>query len=489
MSPGNSEERRAAAPHGGALATAASIRGEDPYRAPRLDSGELPDAGRARSRSALGWTTAAATATALLVLGAIWRTSPVEALGAGAAAGGPGSTLRLPAAYTFLSPICEGYDALTLLTISQHAALLGWLIAGFIAFRIVRRRRRRVANIRPRAAHAEGLLFVALLLSFAGAYVLGALVPRPMAALTLSDRDELAIDVHSHTSASHDGRPGFDADANRRWHAAAGFAAAYVTDHRYFSGADAGARGNPARAGDGTLLLSGIESMAPHSRITILGARASMALDESGHVDLARLTTDTGVVAVLTTPAALDRVPATMRLDAVETSDGAPLGLMFTRRLAPEIGAFATSRRLVGVAGSNNHGWGRTASAWTVLRIPNWRAMSPDSLDSAIRSTLRHDGSAVRVVARGSTPLPRSIGALVATPALLVWSVVTRLSLIERLSWLAWIWATAWLVMFTGRRARRRDADAPALPNGGASSAGRARRFPAPARTAALRGR
>lgn len=457
-----------------------------------MEPGESPDSGLTRSRIARRWTTVAAIATALLVVGAIWRTSPVEALGTGAAGGGPGSTLHLPAAYTFLSPICEGYDALTLLTISQHAALLGWLIAGFIAFRIVRRRRRRLAKIRARAAHTEALLLVALLLCFAGAYVLGALVPRPMAALELTDRNELAVDVHSHTSASHDGRPGFDAAANRRWHAAAGFAAAYVTDHRYFSGADAGARGNPARAGDGTLLLSGIESMAPHSRITLLGARASMALDENGHVDLDRLTADTGVVAVLTTPAALDRVPATMRLDAVETSDGAPLGLMFTRRLAPEIDAFAASRRIVGVAGSNNHGWGRTASAWTVVRIPNWRAMSPDSLDGAIRSTLRHDARAVRVVARGSTPLPRSIGALVATPALLLWSVVTRLSTIERLSWLAWIWAAAWLAVLIGRRAARsaeRGDEARRPPNGDASSAGRARRFPAPVRTAALRGR
>lgn len=475
------------------MATAARLRDEGRLLPPAPELDQRPRRGALLSRPAVVWTGVAAAATVLLVLGALWRTSPVEALGVGARGGGSGSTLYLSAAYTLLSPICEGYDALTLLTLSQHAALLAWLVAAFGAFRIVRRRRRRLASVRQRALHAEGLLLVAFLLCFAAAYVVGALVPRPMAALALTDRDELAVDVHSHTSASHDGRAGFDAEANRRWHAAAGFAAAYITDHRHYDAAIAGARGNPRLAGEGTVLLPGIESAAPHSRLTLLGARSSMALDRDGHVDLDRLAVDTGIVAVLTTPASLDRVPATMRLDAVETSDGAPLGLMFTRRLAPEIRIFARSRGLARVAGSNNHGWGRTASAWTVLRIPNWRAMSPDSLDSAIRSTLRHGTRSVRVIARGSTPLPQSIGALVATPVLLAWSVATRLSTAERLSWLLWIWAAAGAAILVSARAARGGSDAAdsgaSPPNDGASFAVRARRSPGRARRVALLGR
>ena len=125
------------------------------------------------------------------------------------------------------------------------------------------------------------------------------------------------------------------------------------------------------------------------------------------------------------------------------------------------------------------------ASAWTVLRIPGWEAMSPDALDGAIRRTLRHPGSSVRVVARGSTPLPRSVGALVATPALIAWSVVTRLTVPERLSWLAWIWGLTGLAVLFAARQR----GAAVLPNDGASSAGRVRRSPGRDRRAALRGR
>ena len=441
---------------------------------------------RRRSRAAAWWIGGAAIASGLVIVGAVWRVSPVEALGVAARGGGVDATLHLPAAYTILSPICEGYDALTLLTLSQHGALLAWLLVLFAAFRFLRRRRRRMANVRQRAVHVEGLLVMAFLVAFVSWYTIGTLVPRPMAAIELPDRDELAVDVHSHTAASHDGRTSFDAAASRRWHAAAGFAAAYVTDHRNFGGAIDGVRGNPARAGDGTVLLPGLESAVAHSRILILGARESMRLDHDGRADLEQLAADTDLVVVLTTPASLGRIPATMHLDAVESSDGAPRGLMFTRRLIPEIGRFARSRNLARVAGSNNHGWGRTASAWTVLRIPGWRLMSPDALDLAIRSTLRHPGSSVRVVARGSTPLPRSVGALVATPALIAWSVLTRLTLLERLSWLAWIWGATGLALFFA--VRQRDAAA-VLPNGGASSSGRVRRFPARGRRAALRGR
>ena len=440
---------------------------------------EAPRREPARERGAV---VVAAMVTALVVAGAIWRAAPVEALGAAAPNGGAGATLRLPAAYTLLSPLCELYDALTLLTVGQHGALLAWLLAGYAGARVAAHRR--AGARRPlRDSAALGLTIAVT----AAVYVAGALAPRPMAALRLTDGDELALDVHSHTDASHDGRIGFDAEANRRWHADAGFAAAYVTDHRRYWGAAAGEAGNPRRAADGTMLFPGIESAVGASRVLLLGARQSMHLDQDGRADLARLARDTSVVVVLTTPDPLSAVPATLPLEAVESSDGAPRGLLFTRRLAPEIERFAASHDLARVAGSDNHGWGRTATAWTVLRVPGWRAMPATVLDSAIRATIRRDGGAVRVVARGSTPLPRSGMALAATPALMLWSVATRLSLAERWSWLAWSWCLALLWMVAaGRRDRGAARE---LPNGGASSAGRARRSPERARRAALRGR
>ena len=40
------------------------------------------------------------------------------------------------------------------------------------------------------------------------------------------------------------------------------------------------------------------------------------------------------------------------------------------------------------LTGSDNHGWGRTAPAWSVLRIAGWRGMTPPELDIAIRRTI-----------------------------------------------------------------------------------------------------
>lgn len=451
------------------MATTLVISG-DQSRRPKSEQrlARAPRGEASGSNASVRLVAAAGGVTLLMIAGAVWKASPLDAIDHGTIGGSAGSVLHLPGVYTVLSPLCEAYDALTLLALRQHAALLGWLLAGFAIIRSVRWARRRGATIGVyagwRALQREAMLLGGVVLSFIAVYVAGAIVPRPMAALALDDRDELAVDVHSHTSVSHDGRPGFDAEANRRWHAAAGFAAAYITDHRYYDGAVAGALGNPRTAGEGTVLLPGIESAAPHSRVTILGARRAMNLDEDGRLDVARLAGAPGVVIVLTTPAALTRVPSTLPLNAVEVSDGAPRGLMFTRRLAPAIARFADSRGLVEVAGSNNHGWGRTATAWTVLRIPGWRALSPDSLDRAIRSTLLDRPGAVRVVARGSVAAPRSMAELLATPALVIWSIVTRLSTLERASWLAWAWAATALALFMRRRRIATESDDDVLP-------------------------
>src|SRR5437764_10613241 len=44
----------------------------------------------------------------------------------------------------------------------------------------------------------------------------------------------------------------------------------------------------------------------------------------------------------------------------------------------------ADSLNLALVTGSDNHGWGRAAPGWTLMRIPGWRGMSTDSLSRRI---------------------------------------------------------------------------------------------------------
>ena len=139
----------------------------------------------------------------------------------------------------------------------------------------------------------------------------------------------------------------------------------------------------------------------------------------------------------------------------VELSDGAPRGLEQVRSQRGEILALADSMDLAVVAGANLHGWGRTVAAWSVMRLPGWREMSPDELGRAIEGTLhRERRRAVTVVERRMPYHEGSAIKLAATVPLLLWSHFSILTPRERVSWLAWcaIWAAARAAH--GRRAR-----------------------------------
>lgn len=86
---------------------------------------------------------------------------------------------------------------------------------------------------------------------------------------------------HSHTSASHDGRPGFTAAANRAWHGAAGFDVAYITDHNRLDAADSATR----RAGPGdddVLVLPGVEFTRDGEHVVSLGVDGRVARGPTG---------------------------------------------------------------------------------------------------------------------------------------------------------------------------------------------------------------
>ena len=109
------------------------------------------------------------------------------------------------------------------------------------------------------------------------------------------------------------------------------------------------------------------------------------------------------------------------------------------------------------VTGSNLHGWGRTAIAWTAIEIPGWRALSPEALDARIRSHLRGrpDGS-VHVIERRRVRPGETAVSLVSTLPDAAWNMLVTMSPSERLSWAIWIWL-GWIGsrIPVRRRARR----------------------------------
>jgi len=369
-----------------------------------------------------------------------------------------GAHLALGPGYLVLAPICDAMDALTLLSVSQTIALLVSLAALYIVWRELCWRRFGTTLLREMRSALTALAGLVLF------YAIGILAPRPMARLTLDDPDALAIDMHSHTRFSHDGRSSFTPDANRAWHRSAGFDVAYITDHSRFAGAREAARRNPARAGDGLTVLPGIEYVASHNHLLTLGASDSATASLGGVPDSAgRSPLDAHQpVIVQTIPDQLARFPAPDSAGrrgaiAIELSDGSPRGIEQSQRDRARIMHLADSLDLAVVAGSDNHGWGRTAVAWSVMRIPGWRAMAPDSLGNAIADGIhaarRH---AVRVVARRTPDADGSALLEVATLPAMAWNILRTMSPLERLSWIAWAWIITGAAMFAAAKRRAR---------------------------------
>jgi hypothetical protein len=401
---------------------------------------------------------AAAVATILVLATAAVGATPILDAETGLAAGD--ASLVHSAAYTILAPICTLLDALTLLSLHQHAAVLATIVLCVIVWRVARARYRRTTLWREAAAAMWTLIGIVIV------YGVGAVVPRPMAGIRLHDADAVAIDFHSHTGASWDGRKWFTPERNRAWHASGGFDVAYVSDHATMAGATAASHHNPAVAGDGTVLLPALEARDGNEHIIAIGIDSAFALDPKGNWHDPVRDTSVAVTAwapllILTIPGHLDRLPENelhgfARLYAVELSDAAPKGVGTIQRQRAEIIRFADTLDLAVVAGSDNHGWGSTVAGWSIMSIPDWRAKNPAELDSAIQRAIRiQRRHAVRVYVRDSPDPGASTTAVALTAPLEIWRVLVDLDWPERVSWIGWIVLIASIASMLSSRAAR----------------------------------
>lgn len=359
--------------------------------------------------------------------------------------------LVLSSAYLLLAPLCNVFDTLTLMSLQQHLAILFTLMLLYAIWRVWKGVRRGTTAWRE---VKSALISLAVFVAF---YAAGAVIPRPMAALVVDPAlsDVLVVvDFHSHTKYSHDGAPWFSVEANRRWHQKSGFDVAYITDHRTVQGAEQGIANNPSLSGQGTMLLQGLEVVWDGAHVNLLGAeRMYRGLTDPALRDidttalrLASMVPNHEPIVIFTFPDLLRHRhpasgPGTMGERAMELVDGSPKGLGQVRRQRTLITSIADTLNLALVAGSDNHGWGFTAPAWTLLQIPGWRGMSTDSLSEAIEQSIRTAGfDATQVVERREANTSLSTWRLVATVPLVAGRMFTMLSDNERVSWLIWIW-------------------------------------------------
>lgn len=366
--------------------------------------------------------------------------------------------LFTPNGYVALAPLSNVFDTLTLISAQQHIAMLVGVIVLFVAWRVWR-----ASTGAGRWSHliaAFGLLVGILVV-----YVTGALLPRPMASLVTNTPNIITVDFHSHTDASHDGRQ--SVEQNRAWHGRAGFDVAYITDHGSVAGAERALAGNPRTAAQGVVLLQGIEVTWNGAHVGILGAERTyrgILTENKRDVDadalrLASLIPGREPVVIWHHPRRMDRLvayaaPDTAGVSAIEIVNGAPADIDRVRANHAAIIEFAEQRDLALTSGSDNHGWGRAAPAWTLLRIAQWRAMTPDSLAFRIERVLRDGGfgSTLVVERRVANPSGSDIQLAISVFTIPL-RMLTTISPEERVAWLVWIWGI-WAAILMLRRRR-----------------------------------
>jgi hypothetical protein len=403
---------------------------------------------------------------ALLALSAAWAIDPIRD---GATRGTLSeATLDRSSAYLLLAPISAVLDTITLLSVRQHIALVVTLVLAWALWWWWSRRELDLAvTARRRAVLIASRVGIALVL-LVGLYVVAVLVPRPMASLQTSSPSVIVVDFHAHTKYSHDGRWNWEPEDVRRWHRKAGFDVAYISDHRSFDGAREGWANNPTQAGTETLLLPAIEVVWQGEHVNVLDADrmyrgildAALRDVDNEALRLASLVPGNEPVLIETIPGDLSKVVAakgsgTPGVRAIELVDGAPRGLTQSRLQRARILGIADSANLALVAGSDHHGWGHAAAAWTLLVLPGWRAAPPEDVSRAIAATLRAGGRGATKVAERYVADTDDAALLPFTVPLVTWGMFRTLSLDERVVWLAWIAALLMLSRVRGMRRRR----------------------------------
>lgn len=382
--------------------------------------------------------------------------------------------LHVPSLYLFFGPVFTLWDAVSLLSLRR---LEGFMIGVGVLYLLWRGSRWLGWRNRPSWRQELGVL--ALTLTILAAFLtVGALWRRPMLALAGPTQEYAVVDFHSHTSASGDAAVpawrAFDVEANRRWHRRAGFDAAFVTDHNRAT--EVGSAGSAGSAED-IVLCPGMEISAWRAHIVLLGG--TMPADGRRYDD-----SFGGLLALLSDSDSMYRALAVASLPEYERYQWANLGRLIEAGVdgleivnaAPQASELTRARRdsvirlarahdlfLTGV--SDNHGWGATSMAWSLVRAPVRRAGV--ALCHGILEALRRDGfSAVRVLERHRLR-PDDWWPLWLTPIGSVWESWRSMGTALTVSWIVWIWGVA--ACYSRWHARRLDT--PGRRSGAANTA------------------
>jgi hypothetical protein len=365
--------------------------------------------------------------------------------------------LSIPALYLILAPVFTLWDGISMLSMSRLQGFLVGLVLIYLLWRIGRIAiRRGTTRSWPRLLLRElGVLILSLGLLL-GFLLIGALWHRPMISLTGVSENERVVDFHSHTSASHDIRgtlmEDFDTEANRRWHARAGFDVVFITDHNVASRESRVAR-RASRDSEAThresVVCPGIEVSAWRAHILLLGDtlpvdRGRYNASLAGLLELlASSEREYGSLSVASIPeyrrnhwTRLDTL-IKAGLDGFEIVNAAPKANELTRAERDSVISLARANNLFVVGVSDSHGWGATSMVWNL--VPTQAASSEPGTCRSVLDRLRTGFPAIQVVERHRLR-PDAWWPLWLTPIGVVWETWRGMGWGLTAAWLVWIW-------------------------------------------------
>lgn len=406
----------------------------------------------------------AAGLTAVILAAWATRVSPLSDPLGGAL---PGAwQLHRTLAYALLAPLVTVWDQIAMLPISRLTGLLAGLGLAYLAWRIRVRLRHRLRWHRAVLRELWGLaVAVAAFLGF----VLVGLTwhARPVARLAGLGVDELTVEIHSHTNASHDVQgvlvEGFDAAASRAWHERAGVDLLFITDHNTTRGWNLHRGELPLER---TQLCPGVELSAHGAHVVVLGT----PLPESEQPyrgapgNRARLFAEIaaapGAVAIASLPEYRGQAEQFIAegVRGFEITSASPKGGELPRVERDSIIALARRHGLLLVGAGDQHGYGATPMVWNVLRLPGWRTADGPPCAGVVAQFRSGGPETVRIVERTRLRVD-SVLPWILTPLGVFWLAWSTASAPVVLGWLAWIWiaarAAAWY-----RTQQRRHHDA-----------------------------
>ena len=396
----------------------------------------------------------AATLSLLLLIAHLGFPTPALSDPTGAALP-EGVRLAFPTLNILLAPLFDLWDGVTMLAMSRlRAFLVGALILG-AAWSIG------TAVVDRRLSWKRATLRLALFVTGLALFVVGGIAwRRPMVALALETPEWWIVDLHSHTTVSHDVQgwlqDDFDLEASRRWHARGGFDAFFVTDHNRVDGI--------TRSDAVPFACPGEELSLWRAHIVVLGntdsiPRGRYADSAAGIARLLQESESTWDGVTLASIPEYDEnhfadLPEWIAdgLDGFEISNPAPKANEQFRAHRDSVIALARARGrwLAGV--TDQHGLGATVQTWTLVpRLPS--SHDQVTVCGMILSRLARGGTeATRVVERhrlrADSPWPRWL-TVIGVP----WEGWRAASVAQLASWLLWIWGIALVVARGGRPA------------------------------------